>query len=55
MAGRPPTLGAFAAEDMFAKAQKAVGGSPKDNIYTRIGVTPVINARGTYTYASGSL
>ncbi len=53
--GALPTLGAFAAEDLVAKAQKAVGYTSKDNIYTRIGVTPIINARGTWTYTSASL
>jgi hypothetical protein len=28
----------------MAKAQKAVGYSSKENIYTKIGVTPIINA-----------
>src|SRR5579862_3847922 len=50
-----PTLGAFAAEDLLAKAHKAVGSGSKENIYTRIGVTPIINARGTWTYTSASL
>src|SRR5215831_3557186 len=50
-----PTLGALAAGDLFARAQKALGVAAKGNIYSRIGVTPVINARGTYTYMSGSL
>jgi L-seryl-tRNA(Ser) seleniumtransferase len=50
-----PTLGTIAAGDLMAKAQKATGYSAKDNIYTRIGVTPIINARGTWTYTSASL
>jgi seryl-tRNA(Sec) selenium transferase len=50
-----PTLSALAAEDLMAKAQKAAGYNAKDNIYTRIGVTPIINARGTWTYTSASL
>ena len=50
-----PTLGAFAAEGLLAKAQKAAGYSAKENIYTKIGVTPIINARGTWTYTSASL
>src|ERR1035437_3600462 len=50
-----PTLGTFAAESLMAKAQKAAGYSAKENIYTRIGVTPIINARGTWTYTSASL
>ncbi len=50
-----PTLGALAAEDIFAKVRKSAGYNAKENIYTRIGVTPIINARGTWTYISGSL
>ena len=50
-----PLLGYFAAQGMFEKAVAAVRRNPKDNIYTRIGVRPVINARGTWTYISGSL
>jgi seryl-tRNA(Sec) selenium transferase len=50
-----PTLGTFAAEDLLAQAQKATGYGTRDNIYTRIGVTPIINARGTWTYTSASL
>src|SRR5215475_8030477 len=53
--GALPTLGVFAAEGLMAKAQKAVGYSSKGNIYTKIGVTPIINARGTWTYTSVSL
>jgi len=50
-----PTLGTFAAGDLVAKAQKVAGYNAKDNLYTRIGVTPIINARGTWTYTSASL
>jgi len=50
-----PWLGYFAAQDLWAKMQKAAGRPSPSNIYTRIGVTPVINARGTWTYISGSL
>ena len=50
-----PSLGTIAAGHLFARAQKAVGAAPRGNIYGRIGVTPIINARGTYTYVSGSL
>jgi L-seryl-tRNA(Ser) seleniumtransferase len=50
-----PTLGTFAAADLLGKAQKATGYSSKENIYTKIGVTPIINARGTWTYTSASL
>ncbi|MGE5647005.1 MAG: aminotransferase class V-fold PLP-dependent enzyme [Acidobacteriota bacterium] len=44
-----PWLASFAAKDLLAKV------APRDNIYTRIGVRPLINARGTWTYLSGSL
>src|SRR5215475_3091235 len=53
--GALPTLGAFAAEDLLAKARRGVGYSSKENIYTKIGVTPIINARGTWTYTSATL
>jgi seryl-tRNA(Sec) selenium transferase len=49
-----PALGALAAEALFARARKSIGSSAKANIYTRIGVTPIINARGTWTYISRS-
>ena len=29
-------------------------GTPEDNLFTRIGVRPILNARGTYTIISGS-
>src|ERR1700733_16264309 len=29
-------------------------GTPTDNLYTRIGVKPILNARGTFTIISGS-
>jgi uncharacterized pyridoxal phosphate-dependent enzyme len=29
-------------------------GTPEDNLFTRIGVRPIVNARGTYTIISGS-
>lgn len=50
-----PLLTAFAAEDVVAKVKAAAGKSSKGNIYTRIGVRPLINARGTWTYLSGAL
>ncbi|MBM3837656.1 MAG: hypothetical protein FJ398_06780 [Verrucomicrobia bacterium] len=50
-----PWLAIFVVEDTIGKVQAAVGKSPKGNIYTRIGVRPLINARGTWTYLSGSL
>ena len=50
-----PLLGYIAGQDVWNKAWAAVGKNHKDNIYTRIGVRPFINARGTWTYLSGSL
>ena len=49
-----PVFGLIAAEGLWRKARAATGRF-EDNIYTRIGVRPFINARGTWTYLSGSL
>lgn len=46
-----PVLSSIAAESAWA----AVTRSGQSNIYTRVGVRPFINARGTWTYLSGSL
>lgn len=46
-----PLLGSIAAESAWAAVTKTGPG----NIYTRLGVRPFINARGTWTYLSGSL
>ena len=54
-AGALPVFATIAMQDLAEKAWGAVGKSTKDNIYTRIGVRPFINARGTWTYLSGSL
>ena len=50
--GAAPLLGYIAGQEAWNKAWATVG---KDNIYSRIGVRPFINARGTWTYLSGSL
>ena len=50
-----PVLGYCAAQGMLEKAAAAVRRNTNDNIYTRIGVKPIINARGTWTYTSASL
>jgi L-seryl-tRNA(Ser) seleniumtransferase len=42
-------------DGLIEKARAAAGRSAKDNLYTRIGLRPLINARGTWTYLSGSL
>jgi seryl-tRNA(Sec) selenium transferase len=53
--GALPLLGYIQAQDLMAKTMKAVGRKSSESIYTRIGVRPFINARGTWTYLSGSL
>lgn len=49
-----PVLGAIAWQDLSQKLVGATSNSP-ENVYERIGVRPFINARGTWTYLSGSL
>jgi uncharacterized pyridoxal phosphate-dependent enzyme len=53
-AGALPLFGTIAADALWEKARAAVGKSAP-NLYTNIGVRPFINARGTWTYLSGSL
>jgi len=53
--GAAPLLAYMFVDDVLEKARAAVGKSMKDNVYTRIGIRPLINARGTWTYLSGSL
>jgi len=53
--GALPLLSYITAQDLLAKARDTVFKGSKANIYTRIGVRPFINARGTWTYLSGSL
>src|SRR5579862_4290877 len=55
LAGAAPLLAYMAVRDAADKALGAVGKTAKDDIYTRIGVRPFINGRGTWTYLSGSL
>jgi seryl-tRNA(Sec) selenium transferase len=47
-------LAAVAAPDAKAPALPKLTGHEPDNLFTRIGVRPIINARGTYTIISGS-
>jgi len=53
-AGALPLFGTIAAETFWQKARAAVT-KAGPNIYASIGVRPFINARGTWTYLSGSL
>ncbi len=48
-----PVIGALAWQELSRKAAAATKGSA--NVYERIGVRPLINGRGTWTYLSGSL
>jgi len=50
-----PLFGSMAAEAFWEKASAAVGKPGVGNIYAQIGVRSFINARGTWTYLSGSL
>src|SRR5437016_986877 len=50
-----PLFGAIAADTFWRTARAAVNKAAGANIYSRIGVRPCINARGTWTYLSGSL
>ncbi len=50
-----PLLGSIAAKDTLARVLETAGKARPDEIYRRIGVRPLINARGTWTYLTGSL
>lgn len=49
-----PVFGAIAWRDLSQKMIAATAAG-SENVYERIGVRPIINARGTWTYLSGSL
>jgi L-seryl-tRNA(Ser) seleniumtransferase len=50
-----PLLGRIAARDLYAHAAVAVGAGSSETVYSRLGLKPIINCRGTWTYLSGSL
>jgi L-seryl-tRNA(Ser) seleniumtransferase len=54
-AAAAPVYGAIAARAMSDKLTAATGKTPSIEVYRRLGVRPFINARGTWTYLSGSL
>ena len=54
-AAAAPLLAQIALRDAYARAASFASLDPADNIYKRLGVTTVINCRGTWTYLSGSL
>ena len=53
--GALPLFGYMAAESFYQSARAAVTKTAPGNIYSRLGVRPFINGRGTWTYLSGSL
>ena len=53
--GALPLLGFISTQGLVERAFAAVKRNRSNNIYTRIGVRPVINARGPWTYISGTL
>lgn len=50
-----PLLARVGVQQAFGTGWSAVARNSTDNIYTRLGVKPLINARGTWTYLSASL
>lgn len=50
-----PLLGSMALGEWKQKAWAAAGKNASDSIYTNIGVKPLINGRGVWTYLSGTL
>jgi len=50
-----PLLTQIAAQGLYEKSAAAIGLDLRGNVYSRLGVTTVINCRGTWTYLSGSL
>ncbi len=55
LASAAPLLAYIEMKDLAVKALGATSKTAGDDIYTRIGVRPFINGRGTWTYLSGSL
>src|SRR5262249_48268496 len=53
--GPSPLRGKIAAARLHERPAAAIGLDPRVNVYRRLGVKPVINCRGTWTYLSGSL
>jgi len=54
-AGAAPVFGLIAADSLVNRARAAAGSAAGQNLYTKLGVRPFINGRGTWTYLSGSL
>ena len=54
-AAAAPVYGIIAARSVSEKVMAAGGKTATIDVYRRLGVRPFINARGTWTYLSGSL
>src|ERR1700758_2761410 len=50
-----PLFATIASRSLASTVAATEGGSSSADVYTRLGVRPLINARGTWTYLSGSL
>src|ERR1700689_5899848 len=50
-----PLLAAIKSRSLASTVATAAGKASSADVYTRLGVRPFINARGTWTYLSGSL
>jgi seryl-tRNA(Sec) selenium transferase len=53
-AAAPMSLSAATLMESSSPMHPVNTGTPTDNLYTRIGVRPIVNARGTFTIISGS-
>ena len=53
-AAAAPVAAVMGASSAGAQPLPVNGGTASDNLFTRIGVRPILNARGTYTIISGS-
>ena len=50
-----PLFATIASRSLASTVATTAGRSSSADVYTRLGVRPLINARGTWTYLSGSL
>jgi uncharacterized pyridoxal phosphate-dependent enzyme len=50
-----PLFATIASRSLASSVAATAGKSPSADVYTRLGVRPLINARGVWTYLSGSL
>jgi len=55
MLAAAPSIAILASRELASTAVAAAGKLSSANPYSRLGVRPLINARGTWTYLSGSL